>query len=1235
MSAKILAPSCVPDFHFPKLDLHKYATSSYSSTKYAIVVLAPRMKVYHLEDCFLADYPGLYSFELGNQPIHTISNNTFTGANSIRWIRIHDNSMLSNIEELAFRKMRCLEHMVLKNNHLMGIDDQFKNLANLRYLNLQNNKIERIKFDAFVDLQMLDKLYLSSNKLRHLHEDTFKGLHKLTILELDDNMITSVPSYLLKPLQLLEYVDLSQNPVANIPDGFFKHSKLISIKLGCCRIDGKMCHDAVLSLTSESLLTRSTVSTLNIWGCLEKISNLKVNTQSLSLLYSNNLHSLSRNVIMANALLSRLSLCFTGVEEIEEGAFDNLEVMSLELNDNNISYLAFDAFTHLRSLMYLRLSNNLIDNIPETLFRSQQRLIELRLDGNKIEYISDKPFRYCDRLSMLDLSRNKIKTLTDTGITGHTWPLKMLDLGYNRIEKVSLALVKSHTLLSSLNLRGNNITDVSFLTSKHILDFLDISNNSLKELTEPEIRSLKTIGRVHLFGNPWKCSCDIEDRSLMDFLLMRKEQPCCPEGCSCTADQNFKTVNMNCSSKNLTALPICIPFKATVIDFSHNSLENLSFTQNHENITSVSFKHNKIERINGPSLLLLHNLTSLDLSNNLLETLPAEMRKNAYTKIHLEGNKLQCDDCDVIKTLISKTNSNPQIISCANDQTFTMAKLICLIKNTVLPYIFGGLFLVFLLHGTWNIVRSLQMKRLAIKYTHLAVSLNLKEDRASFKQERQILQAVSHQNIRQLHKTIIRWIPFIGRKGHFYLENVQFSLFESKSINFPHQVSVKPLEISRQIISTVDFLHNRDKPITHGNLDVENILLVLDQHELQWRVKIGDFSHAQIHDPSSSTTDLALSTSSNSFCSPLLLEDMQAVARIIFFLLTGQKTNQSVPFDALLDNLEVHLCTLIIAFQRGLTANEALNCTPTFESLGDKSTLLSELNAFMKQPTSKKVSTLVNKAAENVNLIIGGQGAWNKLLDPIIIEDYASGINTRQTDSFLSLLRIIRNIIQHPEHKNSMLALCGKPEPSLEEILAPLLVTFPWFYPHAWYCASRFFDTERTQSWAKVFISSYKDFEDYACNHGLANKTLAPLQELSYVTFQYKRFSESQSEQLITSDTPKSCIILNDLRPQIIEMLSKFQIAAGETTICPPEELIFRCNERGLMNPFQKMAVKKPELGNFTEEYFQEKMFIPEGSIVQIFKPEIQMEFPQTGQIEKMAFKPLHNIKAIKGYYPS
>ena len=298
---------------------------------------------------------------------------------------------------------------------------------------------------------------------------------------------------------------------------------------------------------------------------------------------------------------------------------------------------------------------------------------------------------------------------------------------------------------------------------------------------------------------------------------------------------------------------------------------------------------------------------------------------------------------------------------------------------------------------------------------------------------------------------------------------------------------------------------------------------------------------------------------------------------------------------------------------------------------------------------------IAKESTENASLVIGGKGAWNKLIDPIIIEEYGTGINTQNIVSYLSLLRIIRNIIQHPEHLDSMMALCGKAEPSAEEILAPFLLTFPWFYPHSYYCASQLFDSGRTQAWSRIFLASFKEFEDFVCSQGLANQSIAPLQTQSFLAFEYECSDETQSAHLVALDSPRSCVVFNNLRSQIAEMMMRLQATAGETNQPPLDQLIFRYNGRELKNPFWvPKAIKSHQAGaqeaanrvrdevvspskrstwtQTSKNDIEKDIFLPEGVGIQILKPEVQMYFPQLNQLEKMAFRSTHNVKAIKGF---
>ena len=122
------------------------------------------------------------------------------------------------------------------------------------------------------------------------------------------------------------------------------------------------------------------------------------------------------------------------------------------------------------------------------------------------------------------------------------------------------------------------------------------------------MQKLNSLKEVHLANNLWPCSCAFEDWTLMHFLLKYNEIPCCPKPCLCQWSQNI--LEMNCSSKNLSDLPSCLPYEQVFADFSENELVNVKFSSEAENISSMNLRGNEITNIDGTLLLLMRNISS-------------------------------------------------------------------------------------------------------------------------------------------------------------------------------------------------------------------------------------------------------------------------------------------------------------------------------------------------------------------------------------------------------------------------------------------------------------------------------------------------------------------------------------------------------------------------------------------------------------------------------------------------
>ncbi|XP_035719412.1 protein windpipe-like [Vespa mandarinia] len=88
----------------------------------------------------------------------------------------------------------------------------FKNLTNLKHLDLSDGDLKRIKPDTFRMLANLKSLDLSNNRLEHLNLSSLEGLHELRSLNLRKNNIAQFPVVLLR-LKNLKHLDIHGNPL--------------------------------------------------------------------------------------------------------------------------------------------------------------------------------------------------------------------------------------------------------------------------------------------------------------------------------------------------------------------------------------------------------------------------------------------------------------------------------------------------------------------------------------------------------------------------------------------------------------------------------------------------------------------------------------------------------------------------------------------------------------------------------------------------------------------------------------------------------------------------------------------------------------------------------------------------------------------------------------------------------------------------------------------------------------
>ncbi|KAJ8026681.1 Chondroadherin-like protein [Holothuria leucospilota] len=88
---------------------------------------------------------------------------------------------------------------VLENNNLEDIPVLlFRNLPNLRIINLKNNKIKAVAREAFLHNKWLERLDLSYNSIHWCNALSLQGLTRLNSLDLDFNNLTNIPVEMLE-----------------------------------------------------------------------------------------------------------------------------------------------------------------------------------------------------------------------------------------------------------------------------------------------------------------------------------------------------------------------------------------------------------------------------------------------------------------------------------------------------------------------------------------------------------------------------------------------------------------------------------------------------------------------------------------------------------------------------------------------------------------------------------------------------------------------------------------------------------------------------------------------------------------------------------------------------------------------------------------------------------------------------------------------------------------------------
>ncbi|XP_053324764.1 leucine-rich repeat-containing protein 40 [Spea bombifrons] len=410
----------------------------------------------------------------------------------------------------------------------------------------------------------LSKLILASNKLQSLSED-IRLLPALVVLDIHDNQVTSLPRAI-GELSGLQKLNLSHNKIKELP------AELANLQ----------------SLKSLLIQHNQLEEIPDALGRLGSLDQLDVSNNQLKTISS---------CIGGLSCLVRLNLSHNRLKTLPAEIGQLKNVKQLDCTSNLLESVP-SSLGGMDSLEQLYLRQNKLTDLPEL---SCKLLKELHVGNNQINTLGPQHLKHLCSISVLELRDNKLKSLPEeiTLLQG----LERLDLTNNDLGGLPNALGNLPNL-KSLQLDGNPLRGLRRdLLSKGTQELLKYLRSRIQA---PEVKTGQDAAPVvTAMTLPSDALVSMHSVTTLKTLeYCDKQAPVIPEAV-------FNAVGTN---------PI------TAVNFSKNLLTEVParIVEWKDALCDVNLGFNRIPEVS-LSLCMLLKLTHLDMRNNILMSLPAEM----------------------------------------------------------------------------------------------------------------------------------------------------------------------------------------------------------------------------------------------------------------------------------------------------------------------------------------------------------------------------------------------------------------------------------------------------------------------------------------------------------------------------------------------------------------------------------------------------------------------------------
>ncbi|KAJ8393559.1 hypothetical protein AAFF_G00060320 [Aldrovandia affinis] len=379
---------------------------------------------------------------------------------------------------------------------------------------------------------------------------------------------------------------------------------------------------------------------------MNNISELQPNT-------FHNLHFLGELRLSGNHLRDIPGQVFTGLYNLKvlmlqnnqieqlpsEAPWDLPNLLSLRLDANLISEVPERTFLGLHSLRHLWLDDNALTDIPVRALNNLPTLQAMTLALNRIHHIPDAAFRNLSGLVVLHLHNNMIQTLGRNCFEG-LQSLETLDLNYNDLQEFPLA-IRTLAKLQELGFHNNNIKAIPerAFVGNPLLQTIHFYENPIQFVGKsafqflPKLHTLSLNGATEIREFP-----DLKGTTSLEILTLTKAGLTSLPPSLCQQLPSLRVLEL--SHNQIEELPSFYHCqRLQEIGLQHNLIRDIeaSTFQQLSSLRSIDLSWNRIETIHHDAFASLHSLVKLDLTDNLLSSLPLE-GLSGLTHLKLKGN---------------------------------------------------------------------------------------------------------------------------------------------------------------------------------------------------------------------------------------------------------------------------------------------------------------------------------------------------------------------------------------------------------------------------------------------------------------------------------------------------------------------------------------------------------------------------------------------------------------------